>query len=383
MRRESQGINSMNIIIAGDYCPHNRVEGLLEKGEYESVFGEVKCFLKESDYSIVNLECPVLDHSARPIEKCGPNLKCSSKGIDALKWVGFNCVTLANNHFYDYGEIGVDDTLSTLRSKSFDFVGGGTDYTEASMTFFKQIGEKTLAIINCCEHEFSIATEKTGGANPLNPIRQYYAIREAQKSADYVIAIVHGGFEHYQLPSQRMKETYRFFVDAGADVVVNHHQHCYSGYEVYKGKPIFYGVGNFCFDWNGKRNTKWNEGYMVRLALSDQVHFDVIPYIQCNQDPTIKIIGDTASFKAALEKLNRIISEDTALENANKEYLRRCMPNYIFCFEPFYNKLTKKLVDIGVIPSFIRKRRYALIDYITNESHYEKVKMTLYEAFKK
>lgn len=43
-----------------------------------------------------------------------------------------------------------------------------------------------------------------------------------------------------------MQEIYRFFVDIGADAVINHHQHCYSGYEVYKEKPIFYGLGNFC-----------------------------------------------------------------------------------------------------------------------------------------
>jgi poly-gamma-glutamate synthesis protein (capsule biosynthesis protein) len=51
-----------------------------------------------------------------------------------------------------------------------------------------------------------------------------------------------------------MVETYRFFIEAGADAVVNHHQHCICGYEVYKGKPIFYGLGNFCFDW-AKRST--------------------------------------------------------------------------------------------------------------------------------
>ena len=42
-----------------------------------------------------------------------------------------------------------------------------------------------------------------------------------------------------------MKETYRFFVDCGADAVINHHQHCYSGYEYYKDKFICYGLGNF------------------------------------------------------------------------------------------------------------------------------------------
>ena len=55
--------------------------------------------------------------------------------------------------------------------------------TEASKILYKEIAGMTLAIINCCEHEFSIATEKTAGSNPLNPIKQYYAIKEAKEKA--------------------------------------------------------------------------------------------------------------------------------------------------------------------------------------------------------
>ena len=66
----------------------------------------------------------------------------------------------------------------------------------------------------------------------------------------------------------RMKELYHYFVDAGADVVINHHQHCYSGYEEYKGSPIFYGLGNFLFDNSDFRPQPWNEGYLVELDFS-------------------------------------------------------------------------------------------------------------------
>lgn len=371
----------MNIIIAGDYCPHDRVLPLLEKGQYDSVFEEVREFTKNADYSIVNLECPVVEHPASPIEKCGPNLKCSSKGVEAIKWAGFSCATLANNHFYDYGDIGVENTLAALHSNNIDHVGGGKNLKDASNVLYKQIGRELLAIVNCCEHEFSIAEQESGGSNPLNPIQQFYTIRDAKRKADYVVVIVHGGFEHYQLPSRRMKETYRFFVDAGADVVINHHQHCYSGYEVYNGKPIFYGVGNFCFDWDGKRNGKWNEGFMVKLVLSEQVQFDIIPYLQGDAEPKVKVLTDRTLFEESLSKLNKIISDDEALDKVNNEYLKKCIPSYVFCFEPLYNKLTKGLVDKGMLPSFIRRRRMALIDYITNESHIEKVIMTIREAF--
>ena len=77
-------------------------------------------------------------------------------------------------------------------------------------------------------------------------------IQIAKEDNDLVIVIVHGGREHYQLPTPKQRERFRFYADAGADFVVGHHTHCYSGYEIYKGKPIFYSLGNFIFDYKKK-----------------------------------------------------------------------------------------------------------------------------------
>lgn len=134
----------------------------------------------EADYNIINMEAPIVSGEGTPITKNGSNLKVNSCAIDALKWASFDCVTLANNHFYDYGEKGVKDTLIACRERCIDYVGAGLNLTEASQTLYKEIHGKTFAIINCCEHEYSIAAENSGGSNPINPIQQYYAINEAK-----------------------------------------------------------------------------------------------------------------------------------------------------------------------------------------------------------
>jgi poly-gamma-glutamate synthesis protein (capsule biosynthesis protein) len=372
----------MNVIIAGDYCPRNRTAALINAEEYQSVLGEVKDIKKEADYFIVNLECPVVVREASPIEKCGPNLRCNKKGFEALKWTGCDCVTLANNHFYDYGEIGVKDTLDVCKEFNIDHVGGGKNASEAAITLYKVIDGQCLAIINCCEHEFSIATDKSGGSNQLNVVNQFYAIQEARKNSDFVLVIIHGGVELFWLPSKRMIETYRFFIDAGADAVVNHHQHCYSGYELYKNKPIFYGVGNFCFDKNSNDygDYRWTSGYMVNIKFekSNVANFDIIPYRQCAENATVKILkgAEKDDFYKKIKNYNEIISDDKRIEN---EYMNWCCHTekmYMTVLNPVFNRYTAFLFKSRLGNRIISKRKLLQIyDYLVNESHIERVRL--------
>ena len=363
----------IKILVAGDYCPQNRVAALFERDDYAPFFSDVKNVIEDVDYSIVNLECPVTKGDEKSIVKYGANLQCSEKGIEALQWAGVNCVTLANNHFLDYGEEGVENTLETCRKYEIDVVGGGRNYQEASNILYKELGGKLLAIINCCEHEFSIATEKTAGSNPLNPIQQYYAIKKAKEKADYVLVIVHGGHEYYPLPSPRMQETYRFFVDAGADGIVNHHQHCYSGYEVYKGKPIFYGLGNFCFDNGLEMNMKWSEGYMVIFKMDDTISFEIIPYRQCYDLANVRLL-DKASFNKELNKLHAIINDPNQLKESVEQYYESCSLDYSDILEPCYNKYYLACKSRGWLPSLISKaRKVRSANYICCESHRDKL----------
>ena len=363
----------MKLLTVGDYCPQNRVAELFDKGEYKTVLDSVKKVISNVDYSIVNFECPVTKGGEKPIEKCGPNLQCSEKGMEAVKWAGFDCVTLANNHFLDYGKEGVEHTLEVCEKYGVDTVGGGMNLHEASKILYKVIEDKTLAIINCCEHEFSIATEEMAGSNPLNPIQQYYDIKEARMKADYVLVIVHGGHEHYQLPSPRMQETYRFFVDAGADAVVNHHQHCYSGYEIYKGKPIFYGLGNFCFDQPDKRNDIWNEGLMITIHFKEKnIKAEYIPYAQCNNSPQISFTEELEnSVESNLVNLNTIICDTNKLRFHLNMFAEQQSRNYKYLFSPWSNRYLIALFNRDFLPMLTsyKKLKY-LYNCLACESHY-------------
>lgn len=364
----------MKILIAGDFCPRDRVAATFENGDYASVLCEVRNVTAEADYSIVNFECPVMTGDADPIKKQGPNLRCSENGVNAIKYAGFDCVTLANNHFLDYGEQGVSETLATLDKHGIDHVGGGLNLIEASQILYKDVAGQRLAIINCCEHEFSIATTTTAGSSPLNPIRQYYDIQNARKQADYVLVIVHGGHEHFQLPSPRMVETYRFFVDAGADAVVNHHQHCFSGYEMYKNKPIFYGLGNFCFDNPSHHEGFWTEGFAVSIDFTNKGSNSILfPYRQCASKPKIELLKNDA-FDVKLQEINSIIANYSVLQQKVNDYYARCANQYSNIFEPIQNHYYLAVKDRGWLPSFIgKKQKLSAANYICCEAHRDKL----------
>lgn len=375
----------MKILIAGDFAPRARLAKQIENGKFSEVFPEdIREVIKSADFSFVNFESPVVEDGYKPIPKCGPNLRCTPEAAEAVRYAGFSGVTMANNHILDFGAEGLRRSVKCCQEQGLDVVGVGENLHDAEKVLYLEKEGKKLAIINCCEHEFSIATESEAGANPLNPIRQYYAIQEAKKLADYVLVIVHGGHEHFQLPSPRMQETYRFFIDAGADAVVNHHQHCYSGYEVYNGKPIFYGLGNFCFDEPNMRNSIWNEGYMVILSFEQQkIGYELIPYTQCNEKPSVELVKDRTKFDKNIERLNAIIHDTNELKKRVDEYYGSTAPSMLLMHQPYENRILNKLYRMHLLPSLVSKAKYLrLLNYIYCESHYDKHVFALKQLFR-
>lgn len=376
----------MDLLVGGDYCPNYRLArpGYKFQGTIDK---QIVSFFNAVDISIVNLEYVLNRNNNLGIQKQGPCLKGSAESIKYLKDIGISHVTCANNHIADYGVEGIVSTIDFLSEIGIEYVGVGNNSDEASS--FKCVTKhgKTLALINCCETEFSIASMSKAGANPLNPIKQYYSIKEARIKADYVVVIVHGGIEHFQFPTLRMKEVYRFFIDAGADVVINHHQHCYSGYEIYNGKPIFYGIGNFCFDWAGKRNSIWNEGYLIKMHFDKNgVDFELYPYIQCNESANVQLMSEKQirEFNARIAEINVVIADDIKLKAQLDEYMNANSFDYELALSPYSCRYTTALFRRGMLPSFISKNRIIrFYDYLKCESHRERFIHFIEEQYKK
>lgn len=117
----------------------------------------------------MNFESPVVEEGYKPIPKCGPNLRCTPKVAEAVRYAGFTGVTMANNHIIDFGPEGLRKSIKCCKCQGLDVVGVGDNLQNAEKLLYLDKDGKKLAIINYCEHEFSIASDATAGDMKRGP----------------------------------------------------------------------------------------------------------------------------------------------------------------------------------------------------------------------
>lgn len=173
--------------------------------------------------------------------------------VSVYQDMGVDLAVLANNHVFDYGETGLQDTLDTFRSAGLPYVGAGENIDEASAIFYAELEGCTVAYIAGCRVEWAAETRgatesqsgvfRTAESNALICQR----IAEAREKADFVVVYEHWGMEGDTVLEEYQTESGKEFIDAGADVVVGDHPHVVQGIEWYNGKSIFYSMGNYWF----------------------------------------------------------------------------------------------------------------------------------------
>jgi hypothetical protein len=320
------------------------------------------------------LECPVTS-SAKAINKTGPALKTDKRALRFLKESGFDAVTLANNHIMDYGSRGLADTISGLEEFQIKYAGADENLNRASKPLRIEKEGVKVSILNFAENEWSTTYGESYGANPSDPIHCFNRIQAEKKHADHIIVIHHGGHEMYELPSPEMVKGYRFFVDAGANAVINTHTHCISGKELYKGAPIYYSIGNFLFDRKEKSKSFWNHGLAVSLSIgNDNIVTEEYFFEQCVSGPRLNLLKgpELSEFKEYFEGLSEKIRDEKKIEQYFEDWVNRKENMYRSYIEPHGIKYLNSLQIRNILPSFwtARKKTY-LLNLIRCESHRE------------
>lgn len=365
----------MKILIGGDLV-------ITDNYSIDHVEEELLNYFQSADYSIINLEAPVTD-SISKIIKTGPHLKAHEICTrNFLKKLDIDLITLANNHIKDYDIEGVLETINFCNINGFKTVGAGKNLEDAAKILYVDAPEAKIAFINIAENEWASAAEDTAGANGMNLIRDVKKINEAKKNSDYVFVIVHGGHEYYTLPSPRIQEQYRFYAEQGADIVVSHHTHCISGYEKYKGVPIYYSLGNFLFTKKSPYDD-WYTGLVLEVEIKNRTLIPtLIPVKQAKETFRLSLVKGEERKKVMqkIESLNSIINDEIKLAEEWKKYIQLKTKMYLGYWSPLTlikNKYIKAVLNRLKL-NLINKNGLALyLNLIRCESHVDMCKGVL------
>ena len=222
--------------------------------------------LKEADYRIGNLECPIAT-SGTPLANKIYSFRARPSTLPILQG-RFDAVSLANNHSGDYGSEAFRETMHHLEQSGIAYFGGGKNLSEAHKPLW--INRKGLKIAVLAYNEFKPRSFEAGANHPgvaWSEDTQVIADIRAAKAAgaDLIIPFMHWGWEKEGKPSERQRHLAHKMIDEGAALVVGSHPHVTQGAETYKGKPIIYSLGNFVFD--GFDYAAGKRGWLLRLKL--------------------------------------------------------------------------------------------------------------------
>lgn len=366
----------MNILIGADLVPTKSNFELFNNADTDALLGkELKELLNSADYTIFNLEVPLTDEET-PIEKNGPALLAPGSTVKGLKAINPHCFAIANNHILDQGENGLFSTMDALKENGIAFFGAGKTQKEAKKAHIFTVGGKTVGVYACVEHEFSVVTDKTAGANPFDPLETPDEVAELKKTCDYVTVLYHGGKEHYRYPSPRLRKVCRKLIDKGADLVICQHSHCIGAKEEYNGGTIVYGQGNFLFDMS---NTEcWQTGLLIKL--DDDFKIEYIPVVK---DKNCVRLADEKQKTEILDGFYKRSEECLSPEIMDEKYkeLAESMKDYYFLsllcrgnsfFFKALNKLSGgRLSKLVIKRSFNRRNGLRIKNIIECEAHNE------------
>jgi poly-gamma-glutamate synthesis protein (capsule biosynthesis protein) len=261
--------DKISIVIGGDTMLGQDIGEGIRGGH--NPFQHLRGFLDSFDLTVLNLETALAeDHIGSPQPKAH-TFKAPPEAAAKLKSVGVDMVSLANNHAVDYGPEALLNGIGLLHQQGISVFGAGANFDQAFSPSFAVIGDTTIAFISVNDGEpyyNSVRSNRAGTAffdyNLING-----AISGAKKYADVIIIFPHWGNEHQTSPNSEQVRWGRTFIDLGADLVVGAHPHVRQTIEPYKGKKIFYSLGNFVFS-----GMSWNpealKGSLLEIAIEDK-----------------------------------------------------------------------------------------------------------------
>lgn len=245
----------INLLFVGDIMLDRGIKYYADKnGGYDFIFEKVADTLKQNDLVIANLEGPITDNKSVSYgtKRATPKNYIFTFDPIVTRHLFENkirLVSLGNNHTLNFGEKGLESTKKYLDDEKISYFGapGGEN------NIIKKISKTKIAFINYNQFAGDLATDVTN------------KIKKLKTEVDFIFVYSHWGNEYEITPSNAQKKLAHQFIDAGADLVIGSHPHVIQTIEEYKGKRIYYSLGNFIFDQHFEEQVRNGLGVSLRI----------------------------------------------------------------------------------------------------------------------
>ena len=245
----------VSIAVTGDVMIGRNMPGVLSFDS--SPFEGVSNVTSNVDLLLINFENAAT--TSENAVKGDIPLKTDPSYVPLVKGNNNTVAALANNHAFDYGIDGMHDTVKYLKEANITPIGAGDNEDAAHQAVVKDINGRKITILNYmdsnnfAEYDYEVMPYANGSSPGYSAYDSDYARKEieANNDSDVIIAYLHFGNEYSLSPNDDQIRIAHELIDYGADVVIGSHPHVPQGIDMYKGKPIFYSLGNFIFDMSG------------------------------------------------------------------------------------------------------------------------------------
>lgn len=270
--------DTLNIIFTGDILLDRGVRRVINHHGVDHLFSDgIDSVFRSAQIVVGNLECPATKIESPVFKQY--IFRSEPEWLDTLRQHGITHLNLANNHSIDQGREGLLDTKRNIKEAGMVPIGAGASMQEAAGPVLLASSPRKVWLVPSLRlalENYSYLTDKPCvSQEPMDSLMQrVFQLRKADSTAVIIVSL-HWGGEHTLKPVPRQRMEAHQLILAGADALICHHTHTLQTIETFRGKPIYYSIGNFIFDPTRPINA---EACIVRLKItSDTINTETLP----------------------------------------------------------------------------------------------------------
>jgi poly-gamma-glutamate synthesis protein (capsule biosynthesis protein) len=261
--------DTISMIFVGDIMLSRYIGTIMERtSDYKFPFADMVDIIRSANIAFGNLESPISNRGMKTGSKY--SFRADPKVVEGLLYAGFDILSIANNHAWDYGRDAFSDTLHHLKDAGIDYVGGGVDFKDAHNGIVREINGTRIAFLAYTDllPEKLSATNDSIGIAYLDIKQMIKDIESANSISDIVVVSFHWGDEYETTHNEIQEQVAALAIDKGASLIIGHHPHVTQEVGQYKNGWIAYSLGNFIFDQNFSEDTR--RGLLLRVTVKNK-----------------------------------------------------------------------------------------------------------------